>query len=391
MSNDYQNAPDVAVLVETSSGWGRRLIEGVANYAAKHGPWHLRVEQRGRSEHLNLPPDWRGEGVIARISTRHMHDALKQLGVPVVNVSAIELQACDFPRITSDYHACAHVMAEHFLERGFEHYGYAGPLQYGYVQRLLKEIEAVLKDAGVNSKVSTFNYRVKSVANRGWSLQDKKLKDWLSNQPRPLAAIGWATAAAAHMIDACRSIGLAIPDDVAVLSSDEDELINGSTVPPMSGLAVASGQIGYRAAELLDQLMSGKRSVSTTEMIPPIEIITRASTETFSIDDPELLRAVLYMRQNAFRPLTIEEVADAVPMGRRSLERRYQAWFGHTPLAELSRIRLVRAKQLLSQTDQAISNISLACGFGATSYFSVWFKEATGLSPIKYRSSTQAR
>lgn len=386
-----QHAPNVAVLVDTSSGWGRRMIRGVAGYALKHGPWHLRLEQRGRSEHLSLPADWSGDGVIARISTQRMNDALLELGIPTVNVSAIKLSRGSFPRVTSDYAAAARLMAGHFLERGFEHFAYVGPLQFAYVSQHLDEVQKALHAYGIDHPAASFNYRFQSVANRGWTIQDQRLRAWLVKQPKPLAVIGWATTAAAHVLDACRGLGLAVPDDVAVLSSDEDALINESTVPPMSGLVVASSQIGYRAAELLDQVMNGKKAKRTQEEIEPIEIVTRGSTETYAIDDHELLQAISFLRQNAYRPLTIDEIANSVPMTRRTLERRFKNRFGRTPLAEVSRLRLARAKQLLSQTDQPVADIAEACGLDTTGYLSTWFRKSVGMTPLKYRSMTRAR
>ena len=391
MQGKADNAPNVAVLVDTSSGWGRRMIEGVAGYALKHGPWHLRVEQRGRTEHLSLPPNWPGDGVIARISTQRMCDAMRKLRIPVVNVSAIDLDRCNFPRVTSNNQSAATIMADHFLERGFEHYAYVGSFQHAYVRQHLEAVREALIKAGVTNEVATFNYRVQSVTNRGWAVQNRKLTDWLADQPRPLAVIGWATTAAAHVLDACRNADLAVPDDVAVLSSDEDTLINECTVPPMSGLVVASGQIGYRAAEVLDDLMHGQRPEQPAEKIDPIEIITRGSTETFAIEDRNLLQAVSFMRHNAYRPLSIDEIADAVPMTRRTLERKFKETFGRTPLAEINRLRLARAKQLLAHTDHSTAQIAESCGFETAGYLSTWFRKQVGVTPLKYRSATRAR
>ena len=111
MGKGFADAPNVAVLVDTSTGWGRRMIRGVVDYARDHGPWHLRIEPRGRTEYLSLPSEWSGDGVIARITTERMHHTLRKLQVPIVNISAIEIEDCEFPRVTSDYPASATLMA----------------------------------------------------------------------------------------------------------------------------------------------------------------------------------------------------------------------------------------------------------------------------------------
>lgn len=385
MTTRHDATPNVAVLIDTSTGWGRRTIRGVVGYAQKHGPWHLRVEPRGRTEHLSLPPDWSGDGVIARVNTQRMHQSLRKLGVPVVNISAIELDGCDWPRVTIDWPVSARLMADHFLDRGFRHFAYAGPLQHAYVRQHLDAVQQALQASNNHSQVACFDYRFQSVTNRGWAVQDEKLTRWLVGLPKPLAVIGWATVAAAHVLDACRNVGLAVPDEVAVLSSDEDSLLNNATVPPMSGLLVAAHQSGYRAAHMLGTLMGGGRLAVQTERIPAIEIVTRGSTETFAIEDPEVLRAVVFMRQNAYRPLTVDKVAQAVPMSRRSLERKFHHHFGRTPLEEISRLRLARAKQLLVQTDKSIAEVAEACGYRTPEYLATRFRRSMGITPLRYR------
>lgn len=384
--------PNVAVLVDTSTGWGRRMIRGVTGYAQKHGPWHLWAEARGRSEHLWLPPDWAGDGVIARISTQRMAYALKSLRVPVINVSAIPLNDCQFPTVTNDYPETGTLAAGHFTDRGFKHFAYVGgPLRHPYIQGHLAAVKDAVLAATLDATFDVFNYRITSVSNRGWSSQNDRLLAWIREVPKPLAVIGWATEPAVHVLDICRSIGLAIPDDVAVLASDDDDLLCEATNPPLSGLLVASRQIGYRAAERLDTLLRGSKDTGGTEHIAPIEIITRGSTETFAIEDRELLRAVIYLRQNAYGPLTVQEIADAVPMTRRSFERKFKDNYNRTPLSELHRLRLARAKHLLAQTDHPISKVAEACGFGTPEYLATRFRHDVGTTPLRYRSLTRAR
>lgn len=386
------DAPNVAVLIDTSTGWGRRMIRGVTGYAQKHGPWHLWAEARGRSEHLTLPPDWAGDGVIARISTQRMADALKALRVPVVNVSAIPLTGHKFPTVTNDYPAIGTLAAGHFTDRGFKHFAYVGgPLRHPYIQSHLDAVQDAVRSATADASFDVFNYRFTSVSNRGWSSQNERLAAWVRGLPKPLAVIGWATEPAIHVLDICRNIGLAIPDDVAVLASDDDDLLCEATNPPLSGLLVASRQIGHRAAERLDAMMQGRKDKGKTERIAPIEIITRGSTETFAIEDRELLRAVIYLRQNAYGPLTVQQVADAVPMTRRSLERKFKDNYSRTPLAELHRLRLARAKHLLAQTDHPVSKVAEACGFGTPEYLATRFSKEVGTTPLRYRSLTRAR
>lgn len=376
------DAPQVAILVDTATGWGRRLIRGITNYARNHGRWHLWTEPRGQAEHLRVPHGWRGDGVIARVGTQQMADELTRLRVPVVNVSGIELPRCDFPRVATNYAATARLAAEHFLERGYQQFAYVGPLRRSYVRSHAGAFAAVLAEQSLACQV--FDYRHELRGARAWNESQRELEEWLLGLPKPVGVFSWATSAGAQVLDLCRYLGIAVPDDVAVLAGDDDPLLCDVTSPPMSAILVASEQIGFRAAARLDRLMRKERDDSD-ELIDPISITTRGSTETFAIDDVDLRRAMIFLRQNAFGAIGIAEIADAVPMSRRSLERRFQAMLGRTPLEELRRLRLARVRELLAMTDRSIDDIARATGFGTPEYMTAVFREAQGITPLRYR------
>ena len=89
------------MLVDTSTTWGRAVLRGVNAYNLKAGPWEIFVEARGMEEHLRVPPGWRGDGIIARVNTPVIARELKSLGIPVVNVSGIDLAETKFPRVST--------------------------------------------------------------------------------------------------------------------------------------------------------------------------------------------------------------------------------------------------------------------------------------------------
>ena len=126
-------APRVAVLVDTSTSWGRRIHTGIHKYDRKHGGWQLFVEARGMEERLRVPPGWKCDGVIARVGTAEMARELRNLQIPVVNVSGIDVRGVDFPQVMTDLRASATLAAGHFLERGFRHFAYFSLLGLTYV------------------------------------------------------------------------------------------------------------------------------------------------------------------------------------------------------------------------------------------------------------------
>jgi LacI family transcriptional regulator len=382
-----EKLPRFVVLVDTSTGWGRRLIHGVQLYAQKEGPWHLWIEARGQHEHLRPPPGWKGEGIIARISTPAMARELARMKVPVVNISGISLSGVKrFPTVSTDLHAAGKLAAEHFLDRGFEHFAYFGLLRLAFVAEHHRAFADSLSEVGKTCHV------YKPPAGRAdWKRRQASLADWLKKLPKPVGILTWARGGLA-VLDACRWSGLNVPEDVAVLDGDEDELLNTAANPPMSGIEVPSELIGHEAAAMLDAMMSGEKiSGDRRVMLPPSHIVVRQSTDTLAIQDKDLADALRYIRQHVADPIGVEDVLREVPVSRRSLERKFEQTLGRSPATEIRRVHLERAKQLLVETDMPIPAVAQASGYGSPEYLSYAFKSAVGMTPLRYRSHLRAR
>ncbi|GAA5508587.1 xylose operon regulatory protein [Novipirellula caenicola] len=381
--------PRVAVLVDTSTEWGRDLIRGVTSYAQRHGPWQLQVEPRGREDSSQLPSQWSGDGIIARVSNKKVAADLESRQVPVVNISGIELEGFSFPRVAIDYDATAKLASEHFKVRGFQRFAYVGPLHYTYIK---KHADAFQHQIGANvATLERFHYSHESMGSENWRKQRQRIESWLQELEKPIAVFAWGTSASCQLLDACWSMDIQVPDDVAVLAGAEDALIAQTTVPPMSAVLNPSKQMGYRAAERLANLMNGGSDRGDEERIAPIEIVTRRSTEVLAIKDPELCKAVRFIHENVFSELTVAKVAESVPMSVRSLQVKFRDVFGRPPLAEIHRLRIARVKELLASTDLPIANIAQATGFGTAAYMATMFKRETAMTPLRYRMETRLR
>ena len=135
--------PHIALLIETSTSWGTRVIRGISQYAQEHGPWVFFLEPRGTYEKLTLPTGWKGDGVIARVTTQALADQLLATGLPSVNVSWYDYGAPKIARCTNNEKTCGRLAAEYFLNRGYRHYAYCGPLKRpDYVDRVREVADA---------------------------------------------------------------------------------------------------------------------------------------------------------------------------------------------------------------------------------------------------------
>lgn len=373
----------VAVLVETSTTWGRAVLRGINSWRLGHGPWEIFVEARGIEEHLRVPPGWRGDGVIARVSNPQMARELSALNIPVINVSGIEIDGTDFPRVSTDLEASAKLAAKYFLERGFRHFAYFGLIGLDYVRRHREVFAEQVKRSG--GDFTWLGVRPTAGAEPDWRLDLASLGEWLRQQPRPLAVLCWNASSAREIVFACHEVRLSVPEDVAVLSQANDEALCETALVPVSGVSVSGEGIGHHAAQQLDSLMRGNRPPAKPTLIAPHGVVTRQSTDTLAVADAAVAKALSLLRQNVHRAIQVDELAAVSGVSRRVLERRFVELLGRTPADEIRRAHLDRARQLLVEMDCPMSQVAELAGFGSQAYFADAFRRQFGVTPFVYR------
>ncbi len=378
----------VALLIDTATDWGRRMIRGIGRYAQQQGGWDLWLEQRCQYAPGRLPPGWRGDGIIARVADRAMARHLARASGIVVNVSTARVPGATFPTVTADLRAAATLAIGHLLDQGFRHFAYYAPMALSFVEDHHHSFVQTLAKSGYSC--SLLPAPAGKRPREGWRKHHKKLECWIRDLPKPVAVLTWTGRRGREVIYACRALGLSVPEQVAVLGADDDRLLCETCNPPLSGVALTSEQIGFEAAALLDRLMHGAKPPAKPILIKPTRVIVRLSTDTLAIDDEDVARAIAFIRAHASSPIQVADLLRAVPVSRRSLDRRFQQTLGRTPAEEIRRVRVARARPLLTDTDMPGPQVAVAAGFGSREYFARAFKQQTGLSPRQYRNRVHA-
>ena len=379
----------VALLIDTATDWGRRMIRGIGRYAQQQGGWDLWLEQRCQYAPGRLPPNWRGDGIIARVADRAMARHLARASGVVVNVSTARVPGARFPTVTADLQAAAKLAIGHLLDQGFRHFAYYAPMALSFVEDHHHSFVQTLAESGYSCSLLPAPGGKRP--REGWQRHHKKLERWIRDLPKPVAVLTWTGRRGREVIYACRALGLSVPEQVAVLGADDDTLLCETCNPPLSGVALTSERIGFEAAALLDRLMQGGKPPSKPLLIEPARVIVRQSTDTLAIADEDLARAIAFIRVHAATPIQVCDILRAVAVSRRSLDRRFQQVLGRTPAEEIRRVHLERAKQLLADTDLPVPNVAAASGFRSREYLARFFKLETGLSPRQYRNRAQTR
>ncbi len=377
-----KSAVKVALLVETSNAYARGLLRGIMAYRREHGPWAIYLSEHNRGDR---PPrwlkHWDGHGIIARIENPSIADALRPLRIPIVDVSAARLIP-SLPWFETDDGAIAHLAAEHLIERGFRNFGYAGDARFNWSDWRCEHFQHCIRAAGRSCAV----YR----PSRGFALDDEDQVDdlarWIRTLPRPVGIMACYDLRGQQVLDACRRIDAAVPDEVAVIGVDNDDLLCELSEPPLTSVIPNTQKTGYEAARLLDSLMVGGCVKGETHLIPPVGIATRQSTDVLAIDDTHVARAIHFIRTHACEGIKVRDVLKAVPHSRTLLESRFKRLLGRTPHEEILRVRLARVKQLLVETDLTLEEIADRSGFPHTEYLSVAFRREVGVPPSRFRT-----
>jgi LacI family transcriptional regulator len=190
---------------------------------------------------------------------------------------------------------------------------------------------------------------------------------------------------ALDICDACRTSGLHVPYEVAILGVDNDDLACELANPPLSSIAVNNERAGYEAAELLDQLMSGKNDVEKQITAIPTHIVTRQTTDIFAVADKEVVNALRFVQQHSTEDIHVDDVVEAVPLSRRVLESRFRKTVGRSILSEIRRARVEQVVQMLVETNLPISEIANRLSYSGIEHIARYFRREKGMSLIEYR------
>jgi LacI family transcriptional regulator len=382
------NIPKVALLLETSRQYGRQLLRGIARYARLHGPWSLVVSPGHFAQQLPRGRNVACDAAIVRISSPQMAHAIRRSRIPVVALEA-SLQrlanlnaSLGISEIRPDPISIAREAVDHLVDRGFRHFAYCGLADCIWSNARQQEHCRALAEKGFEcvSAVVPANLR-----KHDGEKHLASLARWLRELPKPIGVMACNDDQASKVLDACFLAGIAVPDEVAVIGVDNDELVCELSDPPLSSVALNLEQAGYEAAALLDELMSGRVKGYHEVLVKPRWVVARRSTDVVAQDDRLVAAALRYIHDNALRPIQIPDVVAHAGVSRRSLERRFAAAIGHPLLAELTRCRLDRAKRLLLETDLSIERVADAAGFSATKRMTHAFREFENTLPHLYR------
>ena len=370
----------VALLVETSLASGRDILRGIGRYVRERRHWAIFHEPRSLEE---SGPRWLRNGGAA-VSLRGCRTAPWAGEVSGVPVDVLGLVAwAGIPLVHEDDAQIARKAAEHWLERGFRHFAYYGLADENWSVLRREAFRRWLGPWG--ETLAVYDQPRRDRAARSWEEQENALARWIQGLPKPVGVMVCSDQRGQAFLEACRRAGVAVPDEVAVVGVDNDEALCEITNPPLSSVWPAHDQVGYEAAALLDRLMAGESAPAAPILIPPRGLKARLSSDVLAIEDRNLARALKIIRERACTGLDVDEVAEAAGLSRSVLQRRFREMLDRTVHEELRRVRLKRARELLTETNLPLPEVAEQAGFKHQEYLGAVLRREWGKTPAQIR------
>ncbi len=378
--------PKVILIIETSRSFGRQILLGISKYSRLNGPWAFYREARDMQSALPHLKNWQADGIIMRNSK--VYKQLLSLNAPTILVLHDIEEDSDLPVISTDSAQISKMAAEHLLNKGFKNFAFCGfnnkswslQRQENFIQYLEKE----------GFKTSVFK-QSNSAIQKKWEQEQIHMAKWLKNLPKPVGIMACNDDRGQHVLDVCKIAELRVPEDVAVIGVDNDDLICDLCDPPLTSIALNAEKAGYEAAELLDKLMCGEKTDKNIIPVEPTHIISRSSTDLLATEDKEINKAIRYIRQNFRKNIQVSDVVNSTILSRRNLELRFKKSINRSINSEIRRIRVEQICRLLIETEMSISEIAYGLGFSSVEHISRYFKSEIGTNLRDYRRNACTR
>ena len=353
------------------------MLKGIRDYIAAHPALSLSHRWFWELSEADWPA-WKGDGVVTYGDLKPLAHVVERMRIPMVAICP--LNKTHLPSVLDDDAAIGILAAEHLLERGLKHFGVCSSAGAIFSDTRREAFVRRVKQAGHSCAV----YNPPHLASANVFLD--LTAQWLAKTPKPAGILAVSFFHAQELLAACHRQGLAIPDDVAIISVNEDDPAELLDHHPISYVRLNSYRLGIEAATLLDRLMSG--NPVTTEritLIPPLCVETRLSTDILAIPDLHVTTTLRYIQQHACEGIRLADLFKSVSQSKRVFVYRFRRLVGRTPHEEILRVQMNHVKNLLTNTDLSLQQITERTGFYDVAFLIRRFRREMGTSPAKYR------
>jgi len=372
----------VGIIADCTNTFGRAIFRGVMRYANLQRRWLLFKDMEHVLSASGKWPKLDG-GIFAGVSQQIFEHGLNYCRFAVHCSGGGNPKVC--PVVAIDDVLVGNQAAQHLLDCKFEHFAFYGDRQYRVSDNRIAGFKQALAQRGY--RVDVCPLQSPDSRERVSHSHRPALIRWLQQLPKPVGVMAFDDTHAHDLAEACLEAAIPVPEQVAIVGVNNDDLLCESAWPPLSSVEADYTRIGYSAARLMDRMLRGE-TLSREERnfrLRPLGVIQRQSTSTLAIQDHNLAEAVRFIREHACDPCSVSDVLEVVPVGRRWLERQFVTQLGRTPHDEIARVRIEHAQRMLQRPELGLQEIASRCGFTELKTFYQAFRKIAGTTPAAYR------
>lgn len=379
----------IGLVFDYDTGYCRGVLRGIKQYAEAMPEWVL-VPVVGDLRAVRALGRLNVDGLISWLFREAVAAQVRKLERPWISVCGVVPDEA-IPRVGPDDFLMGRIAAEHLLGCGLRRFAFIGHVSHAGADRREAGFRQTIGQAGFD--VDCYRERgprlFRSTA-QGWS-PNRSFRRWVQSLPERVGVGAFYDFFGLQLSEVCREAGRRVPEDVAIVGMGNDDFLCDFSRPSLSSVAVANEAIGYQAAALLDRLMKGHPPPSQPILVPPRGVVARQSSDVLAIDDVVVAAALRWIRASSHRGIRVGDLLREVPVSRRLLERKFRTVLGRSISEEIRRVHIERARNLLADTDLAMSALAPSAGFSNASHLSIVFRQETGMTPTAYRSQFRGR
>ncbi|PAT00484.1 MAG: XylR family transcriptional regulator [Candidatus Dactylopiibacterium carminicum] len=382
----------VVLLLKAKGRYGRSIIEGVCDYVkSTRCGWEVLLEEDFRS-HVECISDWDGDGVIADFDDPELLDLLVGGHLPVVGVGGSYQSNAAYlkgiPYVASDNPALVRMAYEHLIDMGLSHFAFYSIVPTSH-NRWAGEREKAFSCLVTADRHEVLVYRGIPTFAPDWTTIPENLADWIKTLPKPVGIIAVTDSRARQVMQACASLGLSVPEEVAVIGIDDDPLMSLLNRIPLSSVAQGTHEMGRIAAQMLHRRLTSTLPVAPHQTVLPEGVNAQASSLHKPLHDPYVMRAKHFIRQFAAQGIRAPQVADYVGVTRTTLDAHFLRELGHTVHEEIFSFKLRQSQILLKAGMLSYSKVAQCSGFTSLQYMYAVYKREFGCTPVEYQMRHQ--
>ena len=375
----------ILLLTDFSSGYSRNLLKGIVRYSKEVGNWSFQrmpLYYRmlyGENGVVEWAKKWQADAIIAQLSDVNI-ELLNDLNIPII-VQNYRDRNKAVSNLTGDYFNTGVMAAKFFLNRGYRNFAF-----YGFKGAIWSRERA----DGYSHEIEKQGYKLAVLENDNkdkeeWSYNHTVLGNWLQSLPKPVALFACDDHFALQISETCNVYNINVPDDIAILGVDNDDLLCNISDPPLSSIVLDVENGGYNAGKLLHQLITKEITEPFNIVVNPLIIERRKSTEKYAVSDKNIRTILNYIEKNYANHLSVEELVKQVPLSRRVLEKKFKEETGESLYQYIQNYRIDQFTRLLITTDYSLFEAALQSGFENYKNVSRVFRKYKLLSPAEYR------